>query len=158
MRFNVPYMHCGCPLPGDTIGQKLKRLMSKQGPSYLVPPDDKDLLAGTHPSDHNAVFSFQHKAMSDAARKKREAKFAARKERDLTLARKDKGHVEGRSTSKADEGGGDSHSAAFLVPIPIYYAGFGGCFAYGGAVDGHHSACAAVSRLCSQSSSLILVC
>ncbi|TFY79965.1 hypothetical protein EWM64_g4047 [Hericium alpestre] len=24
-RFNVPYMHCGCPLPGDTVGQKLPK-------------------------------------------------------------------------------------------------------------------------------------
>jgi hypothetical protein len=149
-RFNVPYMHCGCPLPGETIGQKLNRLMgsaSKQSPSYLVPPDDEDLLAGTHPSDHNAVFSFQHKAMSDAARKKRAAKFTARKERDLALARKGKGHERGESTSRAGESGRYLHGAAFLLPIPIYFAaeGFGGCFAYGGAVDGHYGGCAAVS-------------
>ncbi|EIW76418.1 hypothetical protein CONPUDRAFT_111340, partial [Coniophora puteana RWD-64-598 SS2] len=29
-KYHVPYMHCGCPLPGNTIGQKLKRLVNRK--------------------------------------------------------------------------------------------------------------------------------
>ena len=58
-RFNVNYTHCGCPIPGDTIGKRLFRLVGMQTPStassVLVPEDRPDLLSATHPSDHNAV-------------------------------------------------------------------------------------------------------
>jgi len=143
--FNVPYMHCGCPLPGQTIGQKLAKLVSQHlaprtPPSSLAPPANKDLLAGTHPSDHNAVFTFHHKATSDAARKKRTAKVAARQVRDMNRAKKagvqDATHVD-RHPFPAE--------TAFLIPIPVYFYGQGlgeGCVSYGGAVNG---GCAAVS-------------
>jgi hypothetical protein len=57
-RFNVNYTHCGCPIPGDTIGKRLSRLIGKQTPLFsspLVPGDRPDILSATHPSDHNAV-------------------------------------------------------------------------------------------------------
>ncbi|KDR74375.1 hypothetical protein GALMADRAFT_280353 [Galerina marginata CBS 339.88] len=59
-RFHVQYTHCGCPIPGDTIGQRLSRIVGVYSspsapPSHLMPFDRPDLLSATHPSDHNAV-------------------------------------------------------------------------------------------------------
>ena len=54
----MQYSHCGCPIPGDSIGQKLIRLIGSQPkvpPSHLLPFNRPDLLSATHPSDHNAV-------------------------------------------------------------------------------------------------------
>jgi hypothetical protein len=47
-------------------------------PSQLVPPNRDDLLAATHPSDHNAVFAFHKKWASEASQKNRREKFAKR--------------------------------------------------------------------------------
>ena len=63
-RFGVDYTHCGCPVPGNSIGQRLSQMIglrrystssSQPSPSHLLPPDRSDLLSATHPSDHNAV-------------------------------------------------------------------------------------------------------
>ncbi|KAG6845550.1 hypothetical protein H0H87_007794 [Tephrocybe sp. NHM501043] len=60
-RFGIPYMHCGCPVPGKTIGRRLSNLIATtstsraQSPPYLIPLDRPDLLSSTHPSDHNSV-------------------------------------------------------------------------------------------------------
>lgn len=59
-RFRVQYTHCGCPIPGDTIGQRLSRMVgihsrTPASSSHLVPIDRPDTLAATHASDHNAV-------------------------------------------------------------------------------------------------------
>ncbi|KAF8816814.1 hypothetical protein BYT27DRAFT_7333232 [Phlegmacium glaucopus] len=62
-RFHVQYSHCGCPIPGDSIGQKLTRLINSfklPSSSHLLPFNRTDLLSATHPSDHNAVH-FQSK-------------------------------------------------------------------------------------------------
>ena len=63
-RFHIPYSHCGCPIPGDSIGSKLARLISGSDnaapPSHLLPFNRPDLLSASHPSDHNAVH-FQSK-------------------------------------------------------------------------------------------------
>jgi hypothetical protein len=131
-------MHCGCPLPGETINLKLTRLLSNpdKKPSFLVPPNDPDLLAGTHPSDHNAVFAFHHKKMSESARNARQKKIEKRKKRDEELARK--GKMDPRSIERSR-----AHDSAFLMPVPLFFygAGFGGCAAFGGVV---YSGCAAV--------------
>ena len=69
-RFDVQYTHCGCPLPGETIGQKLSHLVGfieTQHLSSLVLPERDDLLTATHPSDHNTAFAFHHKGRSMAA-------------------------------------------------------------------------------------------
>jgi hypothetical protein len=132
-------MHCGCPLPGETIGLKLARLVSNSGqkPSFLIPPNDPDLLAGTHPSDHNAVFAFNHKKMGDTARKARQKKIEKRKERDAELARRGKMDPQSIERSRG-------HDAAFLMPVPLFFygSGVGGCAAYGGIVSS--GGCAAV--------------
>ncbi|KAK0439253.1 uncharacterized protein EV420DRAFT_1279692 [Desarmillaria tabescens] len=124
-RFGIPYTHCGCPLPGDTIGQKISRLVSihKQSgtPSHLVPPRDRrDLLAATHPSDHNAVYSFQHQGQVDAMRRARLEKRERRIRRE-----------EGKGISRNRSVG---HDPAFLVPVPLYYGV--GCVATTGHVVG----------------------
>jgi hypothetical protein len=143
-------MHCGCPLPGETIGLKLARLVSNPGQkaSLLIPTNNPDLLAGTHPSDHNAVFAFHHKKMSESARKARQKKIEKRRERDAELARRGKMDPESIERSRGHRG----HDAAFLMPIPLFFygSGVGGCAAYGGIVSS--GSCAAVGvfeRKCS---------
>ncbi|KAK7035892.1 hypothetical protein R3P38DRAFT_3484110 [Favolaschia claudopus] len=137
-RFGIQYTHCGCPLPGDTVGQRLSRLVGHgSNPSYLVPPNRDDLLAATHPSDHNAVYAFHHKAKSEAARRKRRAQIAKRQKRDA---------ISGRRTRAP-------HDPAFLVPVPMYYysQSAGGCVgASGSVVDGGVGGgnCATVNFFC----------
>jgi hypothetical protein len=116
-------MHCGCPLPGETIGQKISGLGGKplKNRISLVPPDDIDLLGGTHPSDHNAVYAFHHGEMNEGARKARQEKFKRRKERHAELVRK----------GKREPGRGGAHDTAFLMPFPLHH---GGCAASGGVV------------------------
>lgn len=138
-------MHCGCPLPGETIGQKLSRLVKKyhQCPAFLRPPDHRELLASTHPSDHNAVYVFHHKKLSESSRKKREAKIAARRRRDLEQLKE--GKIDRNTVQRED------HDSAFLTPVPIYYySPMPACAAYSGnVVDGNNGGrCAAVSLGC----------
>ncbi|KAJ7700855.1 hypothetical protein B0H17DRAFT_925014 [Mycena rosella] len=134
-RYGVQYTHCGCPLPGETIGQKLSRLVSNStsSPSYLVPPDRVDLLAATHPSDHNAVFAFHHKGTSEAAQRRRRQKIAKRTQRDVERG------VQARNAQ---------HDPAFLIPVPMYYMPImAGCAAYGGNIingGSGYGGCAAV--------------
>ncbi|KAJ7042053.1 hypothetical protein C8F04DRAFT_1078148 [Mycena alexandri] len=147
-RFGVQYTHCGCPLPGQTIGQRLSRLVGQTtNPSYLIPPNRDTLLAATHPSDHNAVFAFHHKAASEAAQRRRREKIAKRAQRELK---------EGKAGGRR----GLAHDPAFLVPVPMYYAagfaglgagnivnggigGFGGCAVGAGACGVGGAACGA---------------
>ncbi|KAJ6555800.1 hypothetical protein B0H19DRAFT_1151153 [Mycena capillaripes] len=101
-RYGVKYMYCGCPLPGATIGQKLSlfrlRPLRSNSPSVesrgeLVPPSRADLLAATHPSDHNAVrVAFGAEATQRTRREK---------------------------TAKRDEDIPPSHDPAFLIPVPL---------------------------------------
>ncbi|KAG6917587.1 hypothetical protein DXG01_001935 [Tephrocybe rancida] len=108
--------------------------------SYLIPPAREDLLAATHPSDHNAIFAWHRKHLSEGLQQCRREKFKERQERDVRERRKGKGKERRRV---------DAHEAAFLVPVPLYY-GYGGCAAYTGAVvysanDNGIGGCAAVS-------------
>ncbi|KAG6841229.1 hypothetical protein C0991_000676, partial [Blastosporella zonata] len=125
-RFNMPYTHCGCPLPGQTIGQRLSRLIHNYGAqkSYLVPPAREDLLAATHPSDHNAVFVWHRKHSSESLQQRRREKFKKRQERDANARAKNK------ALTPEERQRAEAHEAAFLVPVPMYY-GFIGA----GAVD-----------------------
>lgn len=146
-RFGVKYTHCGCPVPGETIGQRMSRMMTSytpRSPSYLKPPQRDDLLAATHPSDHNAVFAFHHKRKGDVSRSRRREKLARRQEREVKAAA-----VNADSQRNARNNG---HDAAFLMPVPMYfYAPVGGCAATSGHVvnggGGGVGGCAAVSEL-----------
>ncbi|KIJ93443.1 hypothetical protein K443DRAFT_135047 [Laccaria amethystina LaAM-08-1] len=130
-RFNVKYTYCGCPLPGDTIGQRLSRLIClthpPEPPSQLVPPDRPDLLAATHASDHNAVhFKPKNKrahmiAVSRYSRatQKRQKALAKASKAAQKAAKNGRGLPGYRATVP-------SHAGAFLIPVPLYFGGYGG--------------------------------
>ncbi|KAG6907304.1 hypothetical protein DXG01_009468 [Tephrocybe rancida] len=146
-RFNMSYTHCGCPLPGTTIGQRLSRLVNHYSAEtyYLTPPSREDLLAATHPSDHNAVFVWHRKHFSEGLQQRRRGKFKERQERDAREREKGKA----RALTPEERRQMVTHEAAFLVPVPLYY-GYGGCAASTGAVvysvnDNGIGGCAAVS-------------
>lgn len=89
-RFHIPYSHCGCPIPGDSIGSKLVRLISNSEnvapPSHLLPFNRPDLLSATHPSDHNAVhFQSKSKVAHKLATRKYES-LARKREHDMQKA------------------------------------------------------------------------
>lgn len=136
-RFKISYSHCACPLPGDTIGRRLSRILSSTsaqrtaGATLLEPPNRPDLRvhAATHPSDHNSVFDStpaRHKSSLEA-RTRRMAKVEKRKAREAKKSRD-------RSTAQDP-----AHENAFLYPVPM----FGGPIPAGGCVgDAHmHSRC-----------------
>jgi hypothetical protein len=127
-------MHCGCPLPGDTIGQKLKRrLLSNQTANMLLLPPKSDARAATHPSDHNAVFALHDMSGSLQRREKRKRKAETRRlraEREGKMVRRD---------TTID------HGIAFLYPVPMFYYFPGGCVAIGGGVVNEGLGCAIVS-------------
>ncbi|KAF8886972.1 hypothetical protein BD779DRAFT_1673001 [Infundibulicybe gibba] len=143
-KFNVEYTHCGCPLPGQTIGQKLSRLVNRYAinGSYLIPPAHDSLLAATHPSDHNAVLVAHHRG-AISAQKRRRKKFERRREREAQDA------LKGKADPKRSERGA-GHDPAFLVPVPMFYT-YGavpiipGCTAYTASVV---SGCAGGSGIC----------
>ena len=146
-RFDVQYTHCGCPLPGETIGQKLSRLVRPNGsyrPFHLIPPEQDDLLSATHPSDHNAVFAFHHKARSEAAQRRRREKISKRQQKANERVKSGKLDPKG-------EGQVHGHDAAFLVPVPLYYMPVvAGCAMVTGAIVNNSGAggiggCATVS-------------
>jgi hypothetical protein len=135
-RYHVPYMHCGCPLPGDTIGQKLRRFLSSQATSDVLSlPPKSDARAATHPSDHNAVF-----ALHDMTASLRHRENRARKAEMRMLRAERNGKVVKRD-------GDVDHGIAFLYPVPMFYYYPGGCVAVAGAVVNGTSGCATVSVL-----------
>lgn len=137
-KFHVAYMHCGCPLPGDHIGEKLvfKIKHHNHPPAFLHPPNNPDILGATHPSDHNSVFAFHHTKRMEAARTKRKDKVQHRHARDATSVLRGK---LSREAFAREEG----HEQAFLVPVPYNYCqSFGGCMAWHGGVDGEAGSCA----------------
>lgn len=132
--------------------QKLARIKKANNsvPSQLVPPNRDDLLAATHPSDHNAMFAFHKKSVSEASQKKRRQKFARRQKANADLAKAGK-------LDKRDIERSHGHDPAFLVPVPLYYynpVGFGCVAGAGNVVNGVSGTggiggCASVSCLAS---------
>ncbi|EPQ58876.1 hypothetical protein GLOTRDRAFT_90647 [Gloeophyllum trabeum ATCC 11539] len=117
-RFGIPYVHCGCPLPGDTIGARvshlrnrtLHQLVHSEPPSHsdLVPGADSDIAcAGTHPSDHNAVCVL---AEGEAHREAWKQKVSQRRDK----AGVQKGKMDRRAWER-----GAGHHIPFLVPLPM---------------------------------------
>ena len=147
-RFNVEYTHCGCPIPGDSIGERLSRLIGLHGsqpPSHLVPFDRPDLLSATHPSDHNAVRFKQASSVSHKLMDARYANLKKQKDKEAKKAAKKaaKLEAEGRlhpphtySDGKVVDSRGRfsytyspyMYGAPLLLPVPMYYGGgVGGC-------------------------------
>lgn len=128
-------MHCGCPHPGDTIGQRLnrlkRRLLVSRAPEELCPPEHPDAFQGSHPSDHNCVQA--HKYLSKQAWNQRLEKAHKRKERDTKKYRK--GKLDEKTYRRME-----AHDMAFLHPIPFLDPSDGPCVALSEA-----GACAVVS-------------
>lgn len=108
-------MHCGCPLPDPTIGQKLAGFIIQSPPARrvdLVPPLILFIYPATHPSDHNAISSSVTHDISkfESARAKRSDEFLRRRERDRLLMEKGK-------FDRSVWARGSKHEAAFFVPI-----------------------------------------
>jgi hypothetical protein len=116
-RYGVPYTQCGCPLPGNTIGQRLARLVSHAGSKHyplsrLAPPADQpEILAASHPSDHNTVAVLGLPSNS-TAKTQRESKAFRRREREASRVRK------GEMTQEEFERIAE-HTTPFLVPVPL---------------------------------------
>ena len=105
-------MHCGCPLPGTTIGQRLSRFLASSLPREHDPlPRGAVYSAGTHPSDHNGVVVPGCTKLSAHA-----AKIARRQKR------------EDAKTTEKQRRRADGHTMAFLMPVPMWW-GVGGCAA-----------------------------
>ncbi|KAI9447796.1 hypothetical protein H4582DRAFT_2068384 [Lactarius indigo] len=117
MRYGIPYTQCGCPLPGNTIGQKLARLVPLSGSKHyplarLAPPADQpEILAASHPSDHNTV-AVLGLPNNSAAKAQRDNKALRRRERELSRVRK--GEI---SQEEFELNAG--HPAPFLVPVSL---------------------------------------
>ena len=113
----MPYTQCGCPLPGNTIGQRLARLVTHAGSrhyplSRLAPPADQpEVLAASHPSDHNTVAVLGLPSNS-TAKTQRESKAFRRREREASRVRK--GEMTQEEYKRNTE-----HAAPFLVLVPL---------------------------------------
>lgn len=126
-RFNLRYSYCGCPIPGDSIGKKLSRLISvstaSQQRSPLVPQDRGDILASTHPSDHDAVHFFRQDRYTDCPVEKRAEKEWNSSTRFLYDEERAKlNKAKEKNKSQKNDLLAKTHDIAFLIPIPIYSA------------------------------------
>jgi hypothetical protein len=80
---------CGCPIPGNTIGQKLIQLIGTHiSPSPLLPFNCPDLLSEIHPSNHNAVHFQSTKPAAHKLAVLRYENLARHKEREAQKAAK----------------------------------------------------------------------
>ena len=152
-------MHCGCPLPGDTIGQKLVKLTHRLSISRgtdptgnsLLPPAHPDALSATHPSEHNCV---EVEGLSTQDRRKaRLLKLQQRRERDSK-------RVEQGKMDRATYERGAAHEAAFLYPVPFFYPPMVGCGSIGLVGSGGcglGSSCAVVGMISLKHKSTILI-
>ncbi|KIJ63482.1 hypothetical protein HYDPIDRAFT_168332 [Hydnomerulius pinastri MD-312] len=128
-RYGIPYTHCGCPLPGTTVGQRLRRAFSHRHAlnvnAFLRPPSEA--AVGTHPSDHNAVFPMHNTKSAQRARERRKQKAARRQLREQQEAR------QASRSRRVDP----AHEQAFFYPVPLFYVYPAGCVvAAGGIVNG----------------------
>ncbi len=123
-------MQCGCPLPGDSIGQRLSNLKYRldggttAAEKILLPPDRPDSLSATHPSEHNSAVDPQHSTIANMQRRARAEKIRKRQARD-----KKKGKTVESAPRRVID-----HDVAFLLPVPFYsHIPIGGtCVAVGG--------------------------
>lgn len=127
-------MYCGCPLPGDTIGQKLRCLLSSQAASNVpsVPPKT-DARAAMHPNDHNVVFTLHNMSANLRRRENRACKTGVRRLR---------AERNGRAVKKD---GNVDHAIACLYPVPMFHYYLGGSVTATGVVVNGSLRSAAVS-------------
>ncbi|KAG6917585.1 hypothetical protein DXG01_001933 [Tephrocybe rancida] len=129
--FNVPYMHCGCPLPGTTIPQRLAHLRRtlhlhpSKPHTHLEAPERKDVCASTHPSEHDAVV---YLGLSEYKM------HLSQTERRAKVAKRAGGNAKVKEGKEMPDRYGHMWAQAFLLPIPTPYSGSNGCAAHGGRV------------------------
>jgi hypothetical protein len=148
----MPYTQCGCPLPGNTIGQRLARLVTHPGSKHyplsrLAPPADQpEILAASHPSDHNTI-AVLGLPSNTSAKAQRESKAFRRREREASRLRK------GEMTEEEFKRNAE-HTVPFLVPVPLTpavmtsYTPLGQVTSTNDWALGSFAGCAAVSLLC----------
>ncbi|EFI27606.1 hypothetical protein CC1G_14532 [Coprinopsis cinerea okayama7 len=119
-RFGISYTYCGCPPPGDTIGQRLSTLIASQpiSPSrslgsHLSPPTREDSILATHPSDHNAVHFVPR---DDQAKREFEARLREHHAKQQRRGNRSRGRKGGRG----DGFSSDDHERAFLYPVAMF--------------------------------------
>jgi len=124
-RYGMSYTQCGCPLPGNTIGQRLARLVTHAGSKHyplsrLAPPADQpEILAASHPSDHNTV-AVLGLPSNTTAKAQRETKAFRRREREASRMRK------GEMTQEEFKRNAE-HTVPFLVPVSLTPAAMTPC-------------------------------
>ncbi|KAF8655057.1 hypothetical protein AX16_003258 [Volvariella volvacea WC 439] len=168
-RFGLRYAYCGCPMPGETIGQKLSRLIqhdrdssgSQDIPSLLLPVSNRDdSMLATHPSDHNSVFAMHQRANAESSRRERKYKNTRRREREMERHKKEQGKK--KKDKEKDSALAEVLSAAaeltsswdpaFLTPVPYQSHPAAGCAgSCGNVVYGGSSGCAAGAGGCAGS-------
>jgi hypothetical protein len=148
----MPYTQCGCPLPGNTIGQRLARLVTHAGSrhyplSRLAPPADQpEILAASHASDHNTI-AVLGLPSNTSAKSQRESKAFRRREREASRLRK------GEMTEEEFKRNAE-HTVPFLVPVPLTPTAMTSHTPLGQVTStndwslGSFAGCAAVSPLC----------
>ncbi|KAF6750994.1 hypothetical protein DFP72DRAFT_817051 [Ephemerocybe angulata] len=121
-RFGIDYTHCGCPLPGTTIGQRLSRLISSQPhspPSQLIPPPSRpDALSATHASEHNSVSFTSRNKKALKVEKSRHEDHIARINRRMKREQEKKRDGDRRRNGTTDNVY-CGYGTPFLVPVPI---------------------------------------
>ena len=65
LRYQVPYMQCGCTLPNESSWRKCMRLVRQhlRSKPYLPTALHRDHIPATHPSIHNAILSSHRKVI-----------------------------------------------------------------------------------------------
>ncbi|KAH0835046.1 hypothetical protein J3R83DRAFT_10783 [Lanmaoa asiatica] len=131
-RYSLPYTYCGCPLPGTKLGQRLRHALSLHRHrtanelDVLQPPPDA--AAGTHASDHNAVYPSHNRNASERARERRRQK-AERRRRREALDAMDNGKGKAvpavlrynRTPSQTrTQTQTQTHELAFFYPVPLW--------------------------------------
>lgn len=76
VRYGVQYTHCGCPLPVETVGERLSHLDGALPLPYLQPQEDDDVLVATHPSKHDIITLGAHVAKANRMRAARKRSLA----------------------------------------------------------------------------------
>ena len=163
-RFGVEYAHCGCPLPGDSIGMRLSRFMSSKSkaaaslPSQLIPPASiPGVLAATHVSEHNAVQfaprnlrAFQSEIRRHAAHQAKQSKKIEKDKKKQQKKEQEKRDEEYERKYGSREPYGCMYGAAFLFPVPLMVGGaymYGACVGMHGTAVDHAGACGNVCAI-----------
>ncbi|KAG6811588.1 hypothetical protein H0H92_006711 [Tricholoma furcatifolium] len=146
-RFGIEYVHCGCPVPGKTMGKRFTKFLNAASSAstlkrdsllYLIPPDREVLLTSTHPSDHNSVvfvpdgYKLRDSVASEQLNRRTKllrlqaTSGSTKTHKGTPIPRNDRDHT---------------FPAAFMTPIPYYATSY--CAANSGRLQSSSSGMAA---------------